>query len=189
MQKPKQPAGPAMTLGNMRSGRLFGGFIRRWIRLVRRFKRSNARQRNRWRLSIACAALEPPIKLSRLGLKGEVCFAHCRLAYFIRSIPSRSTIPASALAPSFPADPLAADACPRPGPFMMKTGQVMLRDTHERAPSDLRGAIAAQRAGCTPIASSRPSTRTTQRVPIQPAVNRRRWTVTESGSGCPFSSG
>ena len=26
---------------------------------------------------------------------------------------------------------------------MMKTGQVMLRDTHERAPSDPRGAIAA----------------------------------------------
>ena len=31
---------------------------------------------------------------------------------------------------------------------------------------DLRGAIAAQRAECTPIASSRPSIRTTQRVPI-----------------------
>ena len=51
-------------------------------------------------------------------------------------------------------------------------------------PSDLRGAIAAQRPECTPIASSRPSTWTTQRVPIQPAANRRRRTVTESGSGC-----
>jgi hypothetical protein len=66
---------------------------------------------------------------------------------------------------------------------------MMLRDAHERAPSDLGGAIAAQRAECTPIASSRPSTRTTQRVPIQPAVNRRRWTVTEPGFGCLFSSG
>ena len=33
----------------------------------------------------------------------------------------------------------------------MKTRQVMLRDAHEREPSDLRGAaIAAQRAECTP---------------------------------------
>jgi hypothetical protein len=187
MQKPKQPAGPAMTLGNMRSGRLFGGFIRRWTRLVRRFKRSNARQRNRWRLSIACAALEPPIELSRLGLKGEVCFAHCRLAYFIRSIPSRSTIPASALAPSFPAEIRSPITLAPPWTVHDEdgTGDVARcpRAGAERPPRCNR--CAARRTY--PTASSRPSTRTTQRVSIQPAANRRRWTVT--GSGCLFSSG
>ena len=70
-----------------------------WVAgLGRRFERPNTGQRNRRGLSAAADALKPPIELSRLDLMGGVRFAHWVLAYISRSIPSRSTIPTSAIA-------------------------------------------------------------------------------------------
>ena len=70
-----------------------------WVAgLGRRFERPNTGQRNRRGLSAAADALKPPIELSRLNLMGGVRFAHLVLAYISRSIPSRSTIPTSAIA-------------------------------------------------------------------------------------------
>jgi hypothetical protein len=63
-----------------------------------RFEGSDAWQRDRWRLSIAGAALEPVIELCWLDPVYRVCFAHVVLAYISRSIPSRSTIPAASSA-------------------------------------------------------------------------------------------
>ena len=70
-----------------------------WVAgLGRRFERPNTGQRNRRGLSAAADALKPPIELSRLDLMGGVRFAHWVLAYISGSIPSRSTIPTSAIA-------------------------------------------------------------------------------------------
>jgi hypothetical protein len=70
-----------------------------WVAgLGRRFERPNTGQRNRRGLSAAADALKPPIELSRLDLMCGVLFAHWVLAYISGSIPSRSTIPTSAIA-------------------------------------------------------------------------------------------
>jgi hypothetical protein len=64
----------------------FGGPLLRLCVGLGRFEGSDAWQRDRWRLSIAGAALEPVIKLCWLDPVDRVCFAHVVPAYIVRSI-------------------------------------------------------------------------------------------------------